>query len=170
MESAKRASVDVDAKADIASPPPHPPRNPRTMTSLAFLAVFLTAIAFYFSPAIEATPFRIGRIDIQSAQTKLLRDSCELRFWKQKTLPYCKACCANIANESPSGAKPVPLDVFQVYTPPKVEGRFRAGRPEEQAELMTALGEEPKECTQTLMVHTFGWSYGQPFVGMGTVE
>ncbi|KAI5794534.1 peptide-N4-(N-acetyl-beta-D-glucosaminyl) asparaginase amidase N [Pyronema domesticum] len=30
---------------------------------------------------------------------------------------------------------------------------------------MTALGEEPKECTQTLMVHTFGWSYGQPFVG-----
>jgi hypothetical protein len=138
--------------------------EPRRLKPLAIAVLLLGAVAFYLSPFSTTVRFLPAHID-NTRPIELVRQACQLRFWKHKARPYCERAseASWIAGTDENETKP--LNVFQVYTLPRTQGRFLGGTPDEQAELEVALEGEVKECSQVLMQHTFGWSYGKPFVG-----
>ncbi|KAF8536727.1 peptide N-acetyl-beta-D-glucosaminyl asparaginase amidase A-domain-containing protein [Trichophaea hybrida] len=137
---------------------------PRWKKSLVFALLLLGAVVFYLSPFSTKLPFLPARID-NTRPIELVRQACQLRFWKHKALPYCERASATswIAGTAENDTEL--LEVFQVHTPPRAQGRLLGGTPDDQAELQLALEDGVKECSQVLMQHTFGWSYGKPFVG-----
>ena len=144
----------------VNSPLSNPgPRGTRSKPR-AFAVLLLAAVAFYFSSHSIVSLLPQARIESKRpAQLTLLHQACQQRFWRLKALPYCQRALETPWVDGGHDGEAAPLEVLQVYTPPKAEGRFRAPTPEGPA------GLSYKECSQVLMEHTFGWSYDQPFVG-----
>lgn len=74
------------------------------------------------------------------------QQACTIRFFARQIAPYCARFGGPSDIIVPEAT--TPLNVFEVYTP------VRTG------------GSDGTECTQTLMEHSFGFSFGLPFVGM----
>lgn len=144
------------------------PKESRSMKPLAFAVLLFAAVAFCLSPHSTAS-LLLPQVRVESerpAELALLCQACQHRFWRLKALSYCRRVSEAPQIDGGRDDGTAPLEVLQVYTPPKAEGRFRAATPEGPAELGAAAGGGGyEECSQVLMEHTFGWSYGRPFVG-----
>jgi len=130
---------------------------------IVFGVILYTLISLRPAPASSAaTP-----LDVASPAYTTLREACQLRFWKRRALPYCERATADSWFEGEQKeAKRAPLEVFQVYTPPRTMAKLLAGTVEEQATVAEKSGGQKKgQCQNVLMQHTFGWSYRKPFVG-----
>lgn len=115
-------------------------------TALAtFLGLLLVIHLSFWTPlrklALQNSP---GNTTLPAAPPSSPQNLCRQRYWRAKAASYC-----NIAGEeTPKENDDIrdPLQVFQVHTPVRIP---QGGR----------------KCELLLMNHTFGWSYGQPFIG-----
>ena len=152
-----------------AAAPSRPQRQPFPPLWIVIPALFFT-VSLYALVSLKPTtvPSAATPIDVAPPAYTILREACQLRFWKRRALPYCeRATAASWIDEEQQEAERAPLEVFQVHTPPRATARLLAGTAEEQAAI-EAKGDgqkKEKECQSVLMQHTFGWSYGRPFVG-----
>ncbi|KAA8909293.1 peptide N-acetyl-beta-D-glucosaminyl asparaginase amidase A-domain-containing protein [Sphaerosporella brunnea] len=137
------------------------PRKPKTkLYPLYLLLALFGGFSFYlFAPSSIRDGVSEAQPGLSPRQINILREACNLRFWKRRVLSYCQEPAWIIPEVTE--ADRAPLRVFEVYTPPRASPQSLAGSAEEQA----AMGAKGKECQQVLMEHTFGFSYGQPFVG-----
>jgi hypothetical protein len=130
---------------------------------LVFSVILYIIISLRPVPASSATT----PLDVAPPAQAIFREACQLRFWKRRALPYCERATADSwFEEEQKEAEGAPLEVFQVYTPPRTTAKLLAGTVEEQATVVEKSGRQKKgQCQSVLMQHTFGWSYGKPFVG-----
>jgi hypothetical protein len=154
MESAKYSALPVVAHGRL-------PAKISRFYPVSLTLILCAGIAFFLLRAPDAA--LAPAAEVGPHQIDILREACQLRFWKNKALPYCAR--ASWIHEITAEEKP-PLNVFEVYTPPRAYGNSLAGGLKEQAEFVaTTGGKKKEECQQVLMQHVFDWSYGKPFVG-----
>lgn len=157
MESAKYSPVAGDDDDDSVLPPSKPINRWRQFRPVLalYLLLSLAVGCYYYHHHYSDRQLGVTKIAVETeSPIELLRESCELRFWSRHTQPYCERAIAEDSWLVAANIPPMPpLSVFQLSTPPRVSVKST---------------DEPqvKECEQQLMQHTFGWSYGKPFVGV----
>jgi hypothetical protein len=122
----------------------------------------LSALLFFLFNPLAA--WSVPRALTSSSPTALHPELCRSRFWSLRYASYCD----NVSQAQEWKQKPLntttqaPLNVFEVYPPVRVGGKYLAGTADDRAEIAQ---DESGECTVLMMQHTFGYSYGEPFVG-----